>query len=404
MKSVDGVKQQDHLSLRVVDLRKYLTDYKLKPSLMYNTHRVSSDAVNFRPAFFVALANNFSNQTCMHLILNEILGNMNNYVYQYDAFYCQNSGYNIMDVANAGDLSSYIDKQTTQISGRLLLEILKQVLTPLSILKCKRFGFVHADLKCRNVFVAVDQQSNRPTFKIADFDKSSIYWKGIRFLTMPTEQFEQLNTGFPLHEKEDHSYYYYITGTKLSVTLYIMHSFVPMHMSHDVYTFVFSLLREPKVWEYIINAKNDHDLELFMKIVDSLWYDDDLPTIRESLNKLYSDHQKLKAEAQIKKSLESLRSITSINKHLAKLKVKLKHNIDHIYNMLRLSSPSDIDRGIEAPEDYGKFYRVSLDHNEPRICVEPCDNDQCQTNVYSHHGDNFYSDACYQIPMMEMAN
>ena len=187
IKSVADVDKIEYLSLKVIDVENYKTTYFMEPSLVYNTHQITYDHVNFTDAIFVAKGNNFSNQTCMHLILNEILKDLPNYVYQYDAFYCLHdkkwSGYNIMDVANSGDLSAHIEK--IQINGTVLIDLLKQVLTPLSVLKCKRFGFVHADLKCRNVFVSVDDNQT-PTYKIADFDKSSIYWKGIRFVTMPS--------------------------------------------------------------------------------------------------------------------------------------------------------------------------------------------------------------------------
>src|SRR5699024_140896 len=40
---------------------------------------------------------NFSNQTSLHYILNIILGDNNNYIYQFDAFYCDGYGYNITE-------------------------------------------------------------------------------------------------------------------------------------------------------------------------------------------------------------------------------------------------------------------------------------------------------------------
>ena len=75
-----------------------------------------------------------------------------------------------------------IEKEDTQISGKLLLDITKQILEPLSILKCKKYGFVHGDLKCQNIFVKKGS-TGAIIFKLADFDKSSIFWKGIRFHT-----------------------------------------------------------------------------------------------------------------------------------------------------------------------------------------------------------------------------
>lgn len=73
----------------------------------------------------------FTNQTCINMILNKIFQDMpideRNYVYQYDAFYCKKSnwstwynGYSLMELADYGDLSAYIMRQS-DIKDELLV-------------------------------------------------------------------------------------------------------------------------------------------------------------------------------------------------------------------------------------------------------------------------------------------
>lgn len=70
----------------------------------------------------------------------------------------------------------------------LLGEIISQLFQPLSILQHPKYAFVHGDLKSKNVFVKHIKPDEDPTgkgrnfvFKIADYDKSSITYNGIRF-------------------------------------------------------------------------------------------------------------------------------------------------------------------------------------------------------------------------------
>ena len=61
----------------------------------------------------------------------------------------------------------------------MFTDIMNQLLPTLQLLKTKHFGFLHADLKARNIFVQIKDKT--PIYKLADFDKSSIYFRGIRF-------------------------------------------------------------------------------------------------------------------------------------------------------------------------------------------------------------------------------
>ena len=175
---------------------KSLNGFKEKNSENYITLSVPSD--------------NFTNQTMMHLILNEIMSTfqITNYIHQYDAFFCEKrsfsaknfnpsaeygldstDGFNIMEFADGGDLMNYLNKtlpeKYTNVTNdfkdltTIFLDMFDQVLTPMYILQQPKYAFVHGDFKSANIFIKMNKE--KPEYKIADFDKSSITWNGIRF-------------------------------------------------------------------------------------------------------------------------------------------------------------------------------------------------------------------------------
>jgi hypothetical protein len=209
----------------------------------------------------VALAcasDNFSNQTIIHMALEQILDEfgIDNYIKQFDAILCWGTsnkfeqaqtwmnylkeglyyaaksiaeavdyatakvdGVNFMEIADAGDLHGHmynIQKQyfseireisdldnedktnfradwgvpdlpnNNYYSLRFFLgDMIRQILTTLSVLQHPAYAFVHGDLKTKNVFVKKafpdDKKNRKYIYKIADYDKSSITFNGIRF-------------------------------------------------------------------------------------------------------------------------------------------------------------------------------------------------------------------------------
>jgi hypothetical protein len=59
-------------------------------------------------------------------------------------------------------------------------KMISQILQVLSILKNSKYEFIHGDLKTKNIFVKSDSE-NGYIYKVADYDKSSINYNGIRF-------------------------------------------------------------------------------------------------------------------------------------------------------------------------------------------------------------------------------
>lgn len=77
------------------------------------------------------------------------------------------------------------DDMSYQMSLKLFLgNMITQILKPLSILQHPKYAFVHGDLKTKNIFVKSQNNSeniNIYIYKLADYDKSSINFNGIRF-------------------------------------------------------------------------------------------------------------------------------------------------------------------------------------------------------------------------------
>ena len=252
----------------------------------------------FKYATLSVPSDNFTNQTIISMIINLIMSEMRieNYVHQYDAFLCLNidtfanitdvtaadgknviskslqslfngitnagkyfvesvanaldtttenveiSGATIMEIANKGDLNSFIndlhlkffkdielgivneefkdqfigfldklpDFDETEITDDGVLnfidysmdqhhpakldspvlqfvylnaifnDIMMQIMKPLDILHSSQFAFVHGDMKSKNIFVH-RKEDGSIIYKLADFDKSSINFKGVRF-------------------------------------------------------------------------------------------------------------------------------------------------------------------------------------------------------------------------------
>jgi hypothetical protein len=320
----------------------------------------------------------FINQTCIHLILNEIFTKIfkcNNYVYQYTAFYCSSTssesksishsmsnaisgkgaGLNITEYCNQGDLSDYLNKPDIIITDDLLKDIVFQVLTPLSILKCKEFEFSHADLKCKNIFVT--KQGNKIIYKLGDYDKCSIFWNGIRFCVS-----HSLSKTFDIIKpniKIDNNIEYYYLNKVISV--YSMFGLSPMYISYDIYVFMYSLLREKKVTEAFLNNK----IPFFTKLLNIIFYEDDLNNIKNHLIKQKNNNF-------------NYSSLTLITNEITKLNIKLKVNIDELYNTLNIVSTSKINKFIKNGE---KRYINISDNNQ--ICSSKCIDNICNTPHYS---------------------
>lgn len=326
---------------------------------------------------------NFSNQTCLHMILNTILRGNPNYVYQYDAFYCDNGGYNITEFAMKGDLSSYLDSLDEPITEEFLQDLYEQILTPLATLKADLFSFVHADFKARNVFVNLDEDKN-PVYQLADFDKSSIFWKGIRFYNSGGDyRFSDIPF---VPQKGPEGMYYVIESSLLPIQVYTMHSPYGFYLTYDLYTFFYSLMMEPGIWEYMSTvwqspSEEQRDSKIF-SVWKSMWYSDQFEELMTSISRRHEELSLLSGKAR-KDKLVIMRSIRTIANKFHSKAYKLKIDLSAVYAAFGLKI-----RGIKQTLTDRVLSHTSL--SGKRICIEACrpstgwrGGNKCKSNRYS---------------------
>lgn len=311
----------------------------------------------------------FTNQTLMHLILNLILKNNQHYIYQYDAFWCQDGGYNIIELANAGTMHDYFIKYGVDN----IINACKQIMSVLSLLKSDQYSFIHADLKAKNIFVNV--VNNVPTFKIADYDKSSITWHGYRFYNGTNDYglAEKLGSGMIKD-----GWYQLWTVTGVSYQAYTMYSAYGYYLSYDVYTFFLSLLVLDDVWEWFTEWLSIVHPTKYVHDGTSIILDEDSGNELIEIFKLLFKHEELIYlisylidYPDIQKKFDSL---STINATIQYLQLHFLYNIDNVYRMF----------GVDPPEIHHHTNKVEvISSTSGRVCASKCDNGTCITPKYS---------------------
>ena len=178
--------------------------------------------------------------------MNILLGDNPNYLRMEDYFFHQKDGYIITEYCNQQDLVAFINQ--AQITEDLILEIIKQICSVLFILKQDINGFLHSDLKTKNILVS-NKENKDLIFKIADFDKSSIFFNGVRFYNAKynyTLGYGHKNP-FPLSNFNGYEVYCLsnysipsLIGKYIGFHEYIMSSPFGFYTSFDFYTFFYS--------------------------------------------------------------------------------------------------------------------------------------------------------------------
>lgn len=326
LKRVEG-KLQEYISLRVIP------DYERRYWRIFDgDERV----------LIAAGGNSFTTQTTIHYILLLLLRDDPNYLLQYDAFYCDRYGYNITEYCNQGTLHDYLERM--DLSDDLLLDCLGQILSPLSILKRPRYSFNHSDLKAKNVFV------NNGVLKIADFDKSSIFYNGFRFHNNTHDY--SLARPQPIIPEGG----IYRTGTYNRA--FIMFNPYGMPMSYDVYTLMVSLFGVKK----LLDGYNRGEFPYLERVMKSLFVDD-YYKIMVSIGEKWRD----------------LGSMNTINRML--VGATLLEDISFLYEEFGIAPPP-------LNEGESNEMRVVLS-KDGHICLDECkkykgrSGNTCNTNKYS---------------------
>lgn len=321
--------------------------------------------------------------------------NTHNFIYQYDAFYCKNKqggydGFNIMENADGRDLSAYLET-ILQLESKDFSDIMNQLLPTLIALKEPEFGFVHADLKAKNIFVATGEE-NKPIFKIADYDKSSIYFRGFRFLSQSTLKVALLYNSFPIQVADDGTKYYQLfsQGTyamswisSLGVGGYIqqqtMYNPYGFYMSYDLYTLMYSLMMEPVVWRYFkamwTGEKKQDSNWIGWK---SMWFEDDFESVMTFIK---NKHYELREKGSNRNDfLTSMRSLTKMNETFSTQKWKFKVDVDYTPFIGNMPIPK-----INEKYSIGNNRDIKIS-NKNHVCVDACNKGVCYTNKYSQTG------------------
>ncbi len=195
IKRINNVTYKRYLPLYPLSLEKNSQNKRLK-EYVNNKHVYFHQRTGktYQKICLLSPSDSFNNQTIMHMILNIILNDetlndkypilKNCYIHQNIAYFCKDkedkrkiNGYNITNFSNSGTLQNYIAKNNITIDK--FREILYKICLPLFILK-QGFVFTHNDLKTQNIFVNIGN-NNELQIKLADYDKSAIVWKGVRF-------------------------------------------------------------------------------------------------------------------------------------------------------------------------------------------------------------------------------
>ena len=202
---------------------------------------------------------------------------------QYDAFVCDKKGYAFLELSNAGNLSDFIRsfEGTDKELDYALCVALHDILSVLAVLKSPNYGFCHNDLRPENIFVHDTRgktkgsttglpSSGNPdkypfVFRIADFDKSSISYNGIRFHNMGDAIMRRMFSNADIFGKTviepDTQKESYILGDKTSKFISIFYDkingpkfhgqmmFSPYatYITYDIYLMVLCLLLISKV-------------------------------------------------------------------------------------------------------------------------------------------------------------
>jgi Protein kinase domain. len=391
-----------HFEINKINLQDYPSE--IYPSINYNYFNLENTKQH---AILSIGGGNFENQTCIHMILNLALNDIvPNYVKQYDAFYCSEvsnkqhtlTGFNITEYADMGDLSDYFEKVLTEPLESDKLEnifdnIMKNLLLPLSILKCKKYAFVHGDLKCKNIFIKSKNSainSNEYIFKLADFDKSSIFWRGLRFYNNGTSTLKKLGVKFlnllPKIKtaKKDGILYYFsdVVKTKYSFLIlqsYSMFGFIPIFMTHDIYTLFLSIFKEPSVWKQFYSFEDNTFKRKsttgikFFKLWERMWFEDDFDIMEKELTNLHLKYYFETDSGVRKKLLTEFRSIRNLNSFLVDNKIKMKYDLDFIFNSYNLYGPNNVDEEIDKfKTTTGKEERTINVLNGDHFCIDEC--------------------------------
>lgn len=334
------------------------------------------------PVYLSVGMNGFATQTVLSAILHVIFEGrgIRNYTKQYEAHYCcpQSSGLcngsTAMALSNQGDFSNFLTEHGASLSVRILANLMIQVVKSLAVLKHPDYCFMHADLKARNVFITRESDGYYVA-QLADFDKSSIFWRGVRFYNHSYLANLGLSTIYSTKITEIPSVqgeYYRLPKSTWEIASVTMHNMYPMAMSYDFYTFLVSLFSEQPyylgvfrhinlkaldlhsdspLWHETLSIQNERPAQEIFDLWTSLWFPAELKQVT----------------AAIQEHGRTNKPLRSIHREIATFlqPYKLRVAIPGLY------VPAPVRPASERPH-------ISLS-DKMHVCTSTCQRGQCST-------------------------
>lgn len=127
-----------------------------------------------------------------------------------------------------------------------------------------------------------------------------------------------------------------------------MHNRNPTFMSYDFYTFILSLMFEPKIYEFA----RHHPESAYMEIWNEMWHPDDLGKVNGIVHLASSDT-----------SLEQKVKLSFINNKIGFNNLRLKKDVSFLKQMLEIH--------IE-PVECLKINRMLNISKDEHVCVQKC--------------------------------
>lgn len=370
--NVSNIENLDYQSLQIVQTDNDLFKFNLFTSLEVNKFYIS------------VISSPFQNQTYIHEILSFILKPLKipNFIEQLYAGIDDGSGITIMYYSNKNTLTSYLNsiKNDPNLEVKII-DILKQILLPLSVLKQKKHLFNHNDLKTNNIFCNLE--NDKLTVSIADYDKSSIFWHGYRFHYGYRSLVGDFGK-YMLTQSIRPGQTYKISDISKTIDYANAIMINPIYyMSYDVYCIVLSIIVHPTLKRYINDVGLITNFDKLKQIVDimfpGMWLQSTLVDV--VMNGDPKKYESIKTLAQLLSTTELL------------------INIDGVYKLLGLNAPSDYDEiyekhfkptklklGTNNDWSYGNIFRKSDKQVNYHICTSACNNNVCPSNKYSISG------------------
>ena len=302
----------------------------------------------------------FKNEMIQNIICKTILPNDNdilieNYNYVYINVGSKTYGGILMESLN-GSFNTYIsDNLGTILTNNKFRIALSEYLFTLNLLKASQYRFNHSDLKVENVFYKIDQ-SGDIKLKLADLDKASITYNGIRFINgkfiskklNPTTLIQRLKRVFTFEDRFLKINEGITSDIGIEVDqLYLRYGFFPAPPFYDI-LMLFICLRAQ------FYSKSDEFLEY----------------CRQETDNIHNRSIKLQIESYLPYEINIIEHTNSIDAQAGQAIIDAKGNFGTIVFRSLINNNIPIPLNFTNSEDH-ELKQVNLSPHLKLVLVEP---------------------------------